>query len=87
MPIEWDSPAPLDTQLQNILGDWLVHVKGGRNPARDNYDTESDPVQFEEEDFEDFETFLLDRHAIHLNDARRTDLENAIGFCAWTSAM
>ena len=86
MPIDWDSPEPFDPQLQRSLAEWLVHVKGGRNPARDDADTEADPVQFEEEDFEAFETYAAE----HLNargEELRETLENALGFSAWTSAF
>lgn len=87
MPIDWDSPEPFDTHLQRALAEWLVHVKAGRNPARDDADTEADPVQFEEEDFETFEAFALERLDVGSPEELRSTLEQALGFSAWTSAF
>lgn len=85
MPIDWDSPVPFDPQLQRVLADWLVHVKGGRRPERDDADTEADPVQLDEEDFEAFEAFAAETSAADSAEALRETLDGALGFTAWTS--
>jgi len=87
MPLDWDSPVPFDPQLQRLLADWLVHVKGRRDPSRDDADTEADPMQFEDEDFEVFVAFATDTLSIPRTDDLDDTLANAIGFSAWTSVM
>ena len=87
MPIDWDSPIPFDPRLQRVLADWLVHVKGQRNPARDDADTEADPVQFEEEDFEIFAEHMARSTGDPPSEEVLETLERAIGFSAWTSII
>jgi hypothetical protein len=87
MPVDWDSPVPFDSQLQRLLADWLVHVKGRRDPTRDDADTEADPIQFEDEDFDVFAAYAVARLGIDATDEYYDTLANAIGFSAWTSVM
>ena len=87
MPIDWDTPVPFDPRLQRVLADWLLHVKAKRNPGRDDSDTEADPVQFDEEDFESFTAYLVDSHGYSMSEELLETLENAIGFSAWTSVV
>jgi hypothetical protein len=87
MPLDWDSPVPFDPQVQRLLADWLVHVKGRRDPSRDDADTEADPMQFEDEDFEVFTAFAVEKLGIERSDDYDETLSNAIGFSAWTSTM
>jgi hypothetical protein len=87
MPLDWDSPVAFDARLQRALADWLVHVKAERSFARDDADTEADPVQFDVEDFEIFRAYALETLHVAFTEEFRETLENAIGFSAWTSPV
>jgi hypothetical protein len=87
MPLDWDSPVPFDPRLQRLLADWLVHVKARRDPTRDDADTEADPVQFDDEDFDVFSAYAIERLELDADDEFYDTLANAIGFSAWTSII